>query len=265
MTEQRLYISTIKAREAVQDNFELECLAFCVMGKLLFGCSVMQKTTARRYKYMFRMGYERFTRLLSGCISRGLVIEYGSFYRFAAVKDFNAMNMRIELPKAWGKSLKKRSAIKITQVKDYIRKVVQYDLFEKKASIDNALKSQNNPRNLRAYKKSQRLLARISHNSTLTGNFRGTSVARVAANMHTDAQKARKLLREMEASGWLSHRAVIFDTGYNASQFTPYTLQLVKEFGWKGSYFRVGEKIYCQAANVYALEGESMLTCRKSK
>ncbi|MEE0909006.1 MAG: hypothetical protein U0L43_12595, partial [Muribaculaceae bacterium] len=53
-SKQKLYISTRLARQAVLDKDELDCLAFSVMCKLMFGCSVMKKATARQYKAMFR-------------------------------------------------------------------------------------------------------------------------------------------------------------------------------------------------------------------
>lgn len=84
---------------------------------------------------MFRMGTERFRRILGNCIARGYVIDSGSHYPFAPVKEAKAQNFRVDLKLAWGKGDEKRSAVTLNQVKDYIRKIVQYDKLYKKDAI----------------------------------------------------------------------------------------------------------------------------------
>ncbi len=259
MTEQKIYISTIKASRAVRDKDELDCLAFCVMGKLMFGCSIMTKTTARNYKRMFRMGTERFSRILGNCIERGYVTDCGNHFLFNPIKEAKAQNAVIELPRAWGRGNDKRSAVTLNQAKDYIRKIVQYDKLDKKDVIENALKAKADPKTVKSYRKAQRLCSRISNNPVLRGRLRGTSMARVAKNMNTYKAKARKLMREMVADGWISNTPVTVKTDFKLSQFSAVALKLTKRMGWHGSYFRLGHDIFCRVANIYSLQGDSKL------
>lgn len=256
---QRLFLSTLKASQAVRDKDELDCLAFCTMGKLMFGCSVMIKTSVRDYKYMFRMGVERFKRILSNCLQRGYVTDCGSHYRFNAIKEAKAQNAIVSLPDAWGRKGDKRSAVTLNQVKDYIRKVVEYDKLDKKESIENALKAKADPKTYKSYRKAQKLCRRISHNSVLEGQLRGTSMARVAKNMNTYKAKARKLMREMVADRWISNRPVTIKTKFRPEQFSKHALTLTKEMGWHGSYFCLGRSIYCKVANIYSIAGDTRL------
>ncbi len=254
---QHLYISTLKASQAVYDKDELDCLAFCTMGKLMFGCSVMIKTSVRNFKSMFRMGVERFKRILSNCIVRGYITDCGSHYSFNPIKEAKAQNALVSLPNVWGKKGDKRSAVTLNQVKDYIRKVVEYDKLDKKDSIENALNTKANPTTHKAYKKAQKLCRRISHNSVLEGKLRGTSMARVAKNMNTYKAKARKLMKEMVRDGWIDNRPVTIRTNFKPEQFSKHALALTKEMGWHGSYFCLGRTIFCRVANIYSVVGDS--------
>lgn len=252
------------ASAAVKDKTYLDCLAFCIMGKLLFGCSVMNKSTARAYKYMFRMGTQRFKRIFNDCVKRGMVVDRGGKFFFTPIKEAKAQNAVVELPRAWGKGGDKRSAISLNEAKDYIRKVVQYDKLEKKAAIENALKAKADPKTLKSYKKADRLCSRISNNPALHGKLRGTSMARVALNMRTYKAKARKLMREMVADGWLDNTPVCIKTGFKLPQFSEVALGLTKRMGWHGSYFRHDYDIYCRVANIYTLVGDSKLRYLRS-
>lgn len=256
---QHLFISTLKASQAVRDKDELDCLAFCTMGKLMFGCSVMIKVSVRNYKYMFRMGVERFKRILSKCIVRGYITDCGNHYRFNAIKQAKAQNALVSLPNVWGRKGEKRSAVTLNQVKDYIRKVVEYDKLDKKDSIENALKTKADPKTMVSYRKALKLCRRISHNSVLEGRLRGTSMARVAKNMNTYKAKARRLMREMVADGWISNRPVTIKTNFKPEQFSRYALALTKEMGWHGSYFCLGRSIFCKVANIYSVVGDTRL------
>ncbi len=259
MTEQKIYISTFKTNRAVRDKDELDCLAFCVMGKLMFGCSIMTKTTARNYKRMFRMGTERFSRILGNCIKRGYVTDRGTHYFFNPIKEAKAQNAVIELPRAWGRGNEKRSAITLNQAKDYIRKIVQYDKIDKKGAIENALKAKADTKTLKSYRKAQRLCSRISNKPVLRGRIRGTSMTRVAKNMNTYKAKARKLMREMVADGWIFNTPVTIKTNFRMSQLSEVALKLIKRMGWHGSYFRLGHDIFCRVANIYSLLDGSKL------
>lgn len=259
MSKQNIYLSTLKASWAVQDKDELDCLGFCVMGKLLFGCSVMKKTSIRNYKEMFRMGVDRFKRILANCVERGYIDDCGGFYRFNAIKEAKAQNFALNLPTSWGKGSDKHSKVTLNQVKDCIRKVVEYDKLDKKDSIENALRLNADPKTYKSYRKAKKLCSRISHNSVLDGKLRGTSMARIAKNMNTYKAKARKLMREMTADGWINNRPVIIKTGFKSEQFSQYALSLTKEMGWHGSYFRIGHDIFCRVANIYSMVGDSRL------
>lgn len=263
MANQKIYISTDLAHKAVADKTELDCLAFCVMCKLMFGSSVIRKTTAREYKRMFRMGTQRFNRIMSDCIAKGYITEQVNSFKVGRIKQAKAQNMVIELAMVWGRG-DKRSAITLNEAKDYIRKVVAYDKFDKKDAIENALKAKANPKNLKSYKKALRLCSRISHNSALDGKLRGTSMSRIAATMGTYKAKARKLSRQMVADGWLSNSPITIKTGFRLEQFSQYALAYVKQLGWHGSYFRVGHDIFCRVANIYKLEGDSKLRYLRS-
>ena len=258
-SKQNIYISTLKASRAVRDKDELDCLAFCTMGKLIFGCSIMIKTSVRDYKYMFRMGVERFKRILSNCLMRGYITDCGDRYRFNAIKEAKAQNALVSLPNVWDRRDDKRSAVTLNQVKDYIRKVVEYDKLDKKDSIENALRAKANPATLKVYRKAKKLCSRISHNSVLTGKLRGTSMARVANNMNTYKAKARRLMREMVADGWISNRPVTIKTNFKPEQFSRHALTLTKEMGWHGSYFCLGRSIFCKVANIYSVIGDTRL------
>lgn len=201
ITKQNIYLSVELAAEAVSNRAKLEALAFGVMGKLMFGCSVMRKATAREYKSMFHLGTERFKRVLNKAIDEGYVRETPNGYIFSRIRAKGA-NMPLEFARAWGKN-KKSSPVKILEVMDFIRKVVQYDLICKKARIDDAVRRCNNPSDLREYRKAEKLLKRTSHKS-LDYRLGGISIKRMEANMHTYRHKASRLVREMEADGWIS-------------------------------------------------------------
>lgn len=230
----------------------------------MFGCSVMVKTTAREYKKMFRMGTQRFNRILGNCLERGMVIDCGSFYKFRPIKEAKAMNAAIELDMAWGRTCEKRSAITLNQAKDYIRKVVQYDKLDKKDAIENALKAKAGAKSVKTYKKAQRLCSRISNNPVFDGKLRGTSMSRVASNMNTYKAKARKLMREMVSDGWLTNTPVTVKTDFKLSQFSAVALDFTKQMGWFGSYFRLGQDIFCRVANIYSIAGTSRLRYLRS-
>lgn len=222
----------------------------------MFGASVMNKTTAREYKHMFRMGTQRFNRVLSGCIDRGLITEGADSYKICKIKEAKTQNMVVELPYCWGTG-SKRSVITLNEAKDYIRKVVAYDKFDKKDAIENALRVKANPKTQKSYRKAQSLCSRISHNSALTGKRRGTSMSRIASTMNTYKAKARKLTRQMVADGWMSNAPVTIKTDFKLEQFSSYALPYIKQYGWLGSYFHLGYDIYCRVANIYTLQGDS--------
>lgn len=261
-----LYLSAVKASAAVQSKSELDCLAFAIMGKLLFGCSVMVKSTARQYKYMFRMGTARFNRIFRDCLNRGYITDCGNHYIFVPIKAQKAQNMVVELPNAWGRNKDKRSAITLNQAKDYIRKVAQYDKFAKKAVVENVSTTMANPKSRKAYRRAQKISKRISHNAFFDGLRRGTSMSRVARNMNTYKAKARKLVREMVSDGWITNKPVTIKTDFAESQFTPQALiMLNREYGWCGSYFHLGHDIFCRVANIYELNDVSKLRFLNTK
>ena len=258
-SKQKLYISTRLARQAVLDKDELDCLAFSVMCKLMFGCSVMKKATARQYKAMFRMGIARFKRILGNCLTRGYITEYDNHYKINPVKEEYFQNMIVELPLAWGHRDEKTTAVSLNRIKDFIRKVVQYHKFTQKEAIENALEAKANPKTYNQYRRANRLCSRISNNPSLSGKFRGTSIARVAKNTGVGRQKARRLLKEMVANGWLNNHPVNFKAPFPLEQFNQKALLPLKEMGWFGSYYRLGNDIYCRAANIYTVNGNSRL------
>ena len=225
----------------------------------MFGASVIKKSTARQYKAMFRMGTERLKRVMSGCFAKGYLIDEGSTFHVAKIKDARAQNMIVELPLSWGKQSDKRSAITINEAKDYIRKVVAYDKFDKKDAIENALKATANPKTLKSYKKAKRLCSRISNNPVLSGNYRGTSMGRIAATMNTYKAKARKLTRQMVSDGWMLNSPVTVKTNIKIERFSQDALNFTKAMGCAGSFFRLGHDIFCRVANIYTLVGDSKL------
>ena len=212
---------------------------------------------------MFRMGTARINRIMSACIAKGYIVDCGSSLRVGKIKDAKAQNMIIELPLSWGAD-NKRTMATLNEIKDYIRKVVAYEKFAKKDAIENALKAKANPKGLKSYRKAQRLCSRISNNPALNGKLRGTSMSRVALNMNTYKAKARRLMRQMVADGWLSNTPITIKTGFRLKQFSEYALALTKRMGWCGSYFRLGHDIFCRVANIYRLQGDSKLRYLRS-
>lgn len=260
MAVQNLYISTIKARHALTSKSELECFAFAVMCKIMFGSSVIRKRTAREFKELFGMGYTRFSRIFRNSLSKGYLTDMGGYYMVAPVKDSKAYNFPIQMNVSFGGG---RTKINLNKVKDEIRKVAEYNNLSIKETIADANVKANNPKNLREYRRARKVVMRAVSQPRLTekfsGDLRGTSMSKIARTMSCSKRKARRLIGDMIYQGLIDCTPKTIETDFLPEQFTARWLDLLKEMGWYGSYFRLGDKVCCRVMNIYEIKGLNRL------
>lgn len=275
--KQYIYLGLSFIEGAFESRKALDCAAMTLVAKCTFGSGVIKKDDGlvRRLMAVFGIGFKHLKQWLADAQERGQLRDCGDRYELLPIrdKDTDPLGFRASLPDvlpcAWGTDNgEKKSKLTPRKAADFLRKAQAFIMTREKEKMDHAAHTATDPKTHRGYKRAKALLAkskkcqlRRSSDSlssrddmaTLEAELmKGTSIRRFAQHMGgVSVPTARKLLREMEAQGWINSKDMHLRTGWEKGQFSRGYLDWANA-NFPGHLYLDGEgAVWCLGPKVY--------------
>lgn len=274
MKKRFINIGISESIEAVGTKDRLEAFAFALLVKLTFVDSRIKSTSIRQMTFIFRMGWTKLKRVLNNAQKYGYIVREGDSYFVPTLKQCGSFNYKARFvfcPLSHTED--GRTAYKLCNLMDEIRKVVLKNHIKKQESFYDTALGVNAPGDDKEYRTKRKRLKRMcgitSVSDEMLKKSRRLSIRRSMTVMGTKRSTTRRLIKEMIEAKEITREFENIPTGIDPKQIEGdyFMQQAIYKANRLGGYIHIFRgAVYIQVANRYSLsERESKLITYRPK